>query len=258
MKADKKLFLNKTFYIDIRHKLGALPKCQDLIKSFGGQIEQFLDSSVSYVLTDTPQDMWPPNGKDHLLERAYAMDVKLMSASNLFYWCQDYLQQASSSDDDDENRPKVRTLMYPYIKIEDFNCQYAPSVKELSNWPEINLSAPLQIGRSIFSNTSLLSTPTQTTTQVIQQNQQHQDHGPIKRRHYTYCEICGIKIFDKVEDHIQSQTHRLNTEKTDWKDLDSVIKSLPSFNTLNMRVNDLKPPNGVDDEFVCLHKVIYA
>lgn len=325
----KKFFLNKRFYLHVKSRAES-EKAAECIRVFGGQIDLFLDNSVSYVLTDVPKIEWPPNGIDETLQKARSMNVKLMSLSDLLIWCSQYISSQSSSDEDDELRANINELREPFIKFEDLNCYYAPTVKELVKWPEINLSTSIPLGRSIFSDSSLLSTPNQSTNNIlhnhpnnsaqitqqaaslktnnlminatststanqpppsplanpnqvngvngvgapltahhvikhvasqsninhpISNQQQNVAQRMLKRRNPVYCEICNLRITDKIEDHIKTASHRANIERVNWNEVSSVIKSLPSFTTLNKRrITSITPTNS-EQEFFCLHKV---
>lgn len=317
-----KFFLEKKFYLHItRSSKAQADKSAELIKTFGGQIEQFLDSLVAYVLTDIPKNEWPPNGHDPLLERARKSNVKLMSVNDLTIFSFKYLTSQSSSDDDDEIRANLRQLQPPFIKFEDEHSRYAPSVREFKSWPELHINSSLTIGKSFFSDANSIGTPSQSlnhaqhpncSAQLTQQaistrhntlpmtpsahtalnnnpqqspsnsvapNQSNliltsgvrnclfqagshilrtqPQQGAVRRRHSVYCEICNIKIHDKIEEHVQTSAHRANTDKLDWSDVSQVIDSLPKLSSLNMRrITNLSSPTGIDhQEFFCLHKV---
>lgn len=293
----QKYFLNKRFFLYVRHSdRHSIDKSAELIKLFGGQIEQFLDNEVNYLLTDVPKSEWPPHGDDRLLNGAYERKIKLMSLQDLLVWCSQYVSSQSSSEDDDD-LSNVNELQPPLIKFEDMTCRYAPSVKEFIHWPEITINTSLTVGRSFFSDTNVLGTPNHSVNNIQQQHYQNNSaqltqqaasfknntpnvtsaslanlngfaamtptaknntgQNRVKRRHSVFCEICNIKINDRIEEHIQTQTHKINTDKIDWRDVDSVIESLPSLNTINMRrITNLTPPNGLEhQEFLCLHKV---
>lgn len=254
-----KFFSNKKFFQHVLKANAAnVKKSAELIKLFGGQIEQFLDHEVSYVLTDIPKSDWPPQGRDRMLQTARNCGVKLMSLNDLLAWCSQYISSQSSSDEDDETT-NVRLLQKPYIKFEDVSERFSPSVKEFTQWPELNLHGNLPVGKSIFNNNhSNLSTPNQSANQVTPQPAQIAQAGPrgFKRRN-LFCEICNQKVNERTEDHIQTEQHKLKTEGLDWSEVQSVIESLPSLSTLNMRrLTNLTPPDGVEHhEFLCLHKV---
>lgn len=166
-----KFFLEKKFYLHItRSSKAQADKSAELIKTFGGQIEQFLDSLVSYVLTDIPKNEWPPHGHDPLLERARKSDVKLMSVNDLTIFSFKYLTSQSSSDDDEEIRANLRQLQPPFIKFEDEHGRYAPSIKEFKSWPEVHLSYSLPIGKSFFSDANSTGTPSQSLNQAHHPN----------------------------------------------------------------------------------------
>lgn len=277
----KKFFINKKFFLYTRRAPNiSINKTVDLIKVFGGQIEQFLDHEVNYVLTDIPKSEWPPHGRDNILETARNYNVKLMSLPDLLGWCSRYVYSQSSSDDDDELKGK--NIIPPFIKFEDKNCHYAPTVKELQSWPELNLSGPLPVGKPLFSDIiNGTRTPNQSSNfnrpdnsaQLTQQacartatpnlnassstNPLNPSGAPrVKRRHPIYCEICSQRISDRIEDHMLSQAHKNNTDKLDWSEVSSVIDSLPSLSTLSVRRLAI-PHEEVfkHQEFLCLHKV---
>lgn len=243
---DSKFFLSKKFFFYFRNaKQIYIQKSAELINTFGGQIETFLEQDVSYVLTDVPKREWPPHCKDSTLELALRLNVKLMSIRDLFEWCSKYAtSQFSSDDDDDATRANVKRIKAPFFKFEDANCRFAPSVKEFARWPEVNM-VNLPLGRSIFSDTNILGTP-----------QQQQQYTGFKKRNSPHCEVCNQKILDRIEDHIQTDVHRDNINRIDWTQVKKVVDGLPSFSTLNMKrlTNLTSPPNGFE-EFLCLHKV---
>lgn len=243
----KRFFLNRKFYFHISRN-DNLAKSSDLIKIFGGQIETFLDNEINYVLTDLPKEYWPPNAnqKDDVLEKAHNQSIKIMSVRDLVIWCQRYISSQSSSDEDDDPN-HIRLLQPPYIKHEDSNCHYTPCVREFAQWPEVNLSGNIPLGKSIFSDSTPISTPIHST------NNQQQQHG-VRRRHSIYCEICSTKT-DKIEEHCSTEEHKQNTDKFNWATVVGIIQSLPSLSTLNMRrLTNISVPKG-NEEFLCLHKV---
>lgn len=318
-KDDTKMFLTKKFYLHMRGV--NIAKITELINTFGGQVEQFMDATVSYVLTDKSRKEWPPHTKDTILEQAIRLGIKLMSKDELESWCLDYAISPISSDDDN-TKGNIRCMKQPFLKFEDVHQRFAPSFKEFGRWPDINVTqlGNLPIGRSFFSDTHLFSTPNNSTanqhpnnsaqltqqatnsirtntanisitsahttnfhfnhqnltspphnlnplvapnpannksTMNLQQIQQQQQRG-VKRRHTVYCEVCCLKITDKIEEHIKTESHRINTDKVDWSEVNMVINSLPSLNLLNRkRLSTLTlPPNGIEhEEFLCLHKV---
>lgn len=291
----KKVFLNKRFFQYIVRSTNQINKSAELIRLFGGQIEQFLDNEVTYVLTDIPKDEWPPYGRDSLLESARHHKVKLMSLDDLLIWCQNYLNSQFSSDEEEESKSDVRLLQKPCIKFEDLHGHFAPTTKELLQWPELNLNKSIPVGRPLFSVHS--ATAQSAPTPVKQQHQQplvpaaaapvalpshhhqpitnppnstHNNHinsansnsklssRPLFRRGKPFfCEICNVKVAEDIEEHIANTNHQVNASKIDWTQVSLVIESLPSLSTLNMRrLTNLTPPNGVEhQEFLCLHKV---
>lgn len=137
-------------------------RATELIKIFGGQVDQFIERGLNYILTDLPKSLWPPQGNDPIIVRAVNNGLKIMSFEQMLSWCQQYTANPSSSDEDDESKYKVNELREPFLKSEDFHRQYAPTVREFSKWPEINVSAPIPLGKSIFNDPSSLSTPNQS------------------------------------------------------------------------------------------------
>lgn len=267
---NKKFFIGKRFYLHIvRSTAQTTAKTIELIKLFGGQIETFLDNEVKYVLTDLPKSEWPPHGKDMMLERALSTkNSKLMSLHELRIFCSKYVTSAASSDEDEELRNSIKELRKPFIKIEDGNCQYMPLVKEFTQWPQILPVENIQLGTSIFSNsTSQPGTPTpssQNTPQhqplQLQLLQHQQQPRGVKRRHAILCEICNQRIgpTETIESHTKTEKHRELIDRQNWTEVKSVIQSLPSFGTLNMRrlTNGQKESSGFNhQEFLCLHKV---
>lgn len=229
-----------------------------MIKVFGGQIDEFLECSVSYVLTDVPKNEWPPYGNDDTLKRANSSNVKLMSLSDLIIWCSKYISSQSSSDDDDETKLQINNLQEPFIKFEDANCKHAPITKELKKWPDLNLSP--QLGKPIFwdpSQTTPASTvsTTNTPTTAKQPQLQNQPRG-VKRRNPMYCEICNQKGIENLDEHLQSKHHKINSERLDWSDVHSVIRSVPQLSCLGniSRITTTIRPTE-HHEFLCLHKV---
>ena len=284
---DKKVFLNRRFYLSV--KMWNTEKATKLIKAFGGQIDQFLEKTVTYVLTDVPRKDWPTidslqaqNQKERCdkdLTLARRLDVKIMSFEELINWCSKYISSQSSSDEDDEST-NITHLQEPYIKFEDALCQHAPTVKELVSLPTIHFPADLRVGRSIFADSTLQVTPNQSAHNIqahhivpqspnalrtasrgtsihnINTNVTGNQQPQARRRHCIYCEICNLKIADKLEEHIQSQLHKTNVEKTNWTEVTGVIDSLPNLSTLNMRrLTSLPTKNSENQEFLCLHKV---
>jgi len=168
---EKKFFLDKKFYLYVRRSSAAnIEKSAELIRLFGGQIEQFLDHEVTYVLTDVSKNEWPPNGRDSTLEKAFNHGVKIMSLHDLLLWCSQYLCSQFSSDDDEETRANTNQLRQPFIKFEDMNCHYSPSIKEFIRWPSVNLTTNLPVGKSFFNDSSVVSTPNQSANNTNHPN----------------------------------------------------------------------------------------
>ena len=233
-----------------------------MIKVFGGQIDEFLESSVSYVLTDVPKNEWPPYGNDDTLKRAKNQNIKFMSLSDLINWCSKYISSQSSSDDDDETKIQINDLHEPYLKFEDIHCKFAPIAKELKKWPEVNLSP--QLGKSIFWDPSQ-TTPASTvsTNQIPPQNsnttKQPQAQNPprgVKRRNPVYCEICNQRAIENLDEHLNSKQHKINSDRLDWTDVHSVMASVPKLSCLGNipRITTTIRPTE-HHEFLCLHKV---
>lgn len=269
--ANNKFFLDKKFFIHLRRaNQSNVEKSAELIKLFGGQIEQFLETTISYVLTDIPKSEWPPHGNDNVLVRARQTNVKLMSLNELISWCSKYVNSQSSSDDDDDGSgARIRPLVSPFIKLEDYNCCFSTSVREFASWPTINLNQDIPIGKSIFcDNHPQLGTPNTSVNNVTNHiNQLNNTSAQLtpqamqprgaRRKHSVFCEICNIRLTDKIDDHILTPMHIANTEKLDWTDVNQVIDCLPSLSSLNRhRLSDLSVPKGAEyQEFVCLHKM---
>lgn len=232
-----KFFQGKRVYFHTLKSTGEnINKTADIIKTFGGVIEQFCDHEISYVITDVHKSEWPPHGRDETLQRAAKLGVKLMSLHELIDFCAQYVASQSSSDED-EDSSNVRILQSPYLKFQGARSIYAPTFKEFNKWPEFK---PTPLGVSIFNDLTLPTRPVCNTT---------------CKRKSIYCEICSVRT-DKIDEHVNSEEHKLKTESLDWQQVNSVIESLPSLNTLNKkRISNLTPPNGIEhQEFVCLHK----
>lgn len=323
-----KFFLNKKFFIYLRKSnKNNIDKSAELIKLFGGEVEQFLECGISYVLTDIPKSEWPPDGSDQILMRACQNKIKLMSIRDVYSWCTKYINSQSSSDDDEEQVARVRRLQSPYLKIEDQNCFFSPSVKEFNTWPKLNLQ-DLAHGRPIFcdtiltngttnnslnnsaqitpavslksntayfninhdhrspmgtniiqntgslqmtnNNTKLANLNQHSNNQIVPRGTQppgshqqqtsakdHAAHRGVKRKHGVFCEVCNLRLTDRIEEHILTPAHQANIDKTDWSEVSQVIDCLPSFSTLNKhRLSNLHIPKGVEyQEFLCLHKM---
>lgn len=259
---ETKIFLSKKFFLHFK-KTKHIPKFTELINTFGGQVEQFLEQTVSYVLTDIPKNEWPPQCRDTILEGALKLGVKLMSINDLMLWCRKY---AVSSDDDDEiAKGTIKLIEAPFLKFEDVSGLYAPSYKQFGQWPELNVTQQnqqQQFQQQQFQQQQLQQQQQQQFQQFPQQPQQQQlqkqqqtpqQHRGAKKRHSVYCEICSVKINDEIEDHIKTEAHKINTNKVDWTEVNNVIYSLPGLSTLNMkRLSTLSPMEP--QEFVCLHK----
>uniref|UniRef100_A0A6G1SBU2 Uncharacterized protein n=1 Tax=Aceria tosichella TaxID=561515 RepID=A0A6G1SBU2_9ACAR len=282
----KQVFMNKRFYLHFKCKAN-LAKASDVIKAFGGQIEEFLDkTTVSYLLTDIPSEQWPPNGKDSTLQIGVNHAVKIMSFQNLINYCREYLISQSSSDEDEELKVQTTELRAPFIKFEDTRHKYAPSVRELPEWPEINLDAPLQPGQTIFgfnpahanttptpspkptsavwpSNNIHIKTRQQHTTQMMTPkaspatpNMHANQCRRMLRKNATHCELCGVRVApEKLEEHIDSHEHTSNVENAKWGEVESVIDSLPSLDSLITRKRVQLTNLDEHQEFLCLHKV---
>lgn len=230
----KKVFSDKKFF---QHVLKAnavqIEKSAEFIKLFGGQIEQFLDNEVNYVLTDIPRSEWPPQGRDSILQNASRLGVKLMSLDDLRRWCSKYVSSQSSSDEDDEATDITR-LKTPFIKIEDSNCRYRPIYREFNQWPRLTFNENQQAAKSPINN-----------------------NNNNRRRRSFFCELCNINVSERIEDHIENEQHKLKIEEEKWSPVYKVMDSIPSISTLNMRrLTNLTPPDGQEhQEFICLHKV---
>lgn len=228
----KKVFSDKRFFQHVlKANAAQIEKSAEFIKLFGGQIEQFLDNEVNYVLTDIPKSEWPPQGRDSILLNASRLGVKLMALDDLRRWCSKYVSSQSSSDEDDE-ATDVKRLKEPFIKIEDSEGRYRPIVIEFEQWPELTFHTNQQVAKSPINND--------------------------RRRRSVYCELCDIKFSERIEDHIETEQHKLKIEEEDWTPVYKVLESIPSISTLNMRrlETNLTPPDGQEhQEFICLHKV---
>lgn len=277
-----KSFRDKKFFIYFKRPIANnVGKSSELIKSFGGQIEQFFGNDVNYVLTDILKQDWPPNGSDPTLNKACQFNVKLLSHNDLIAWCTKYINSPSSSDDDNEQIAGVKWLRKPFIKIEDMDGRYAPLVIEFDRWPELN-TENLVVGKSFFTDihqvpstsrgSTTINRPNDNSAQLTQQvlslksntvNLTPMPSTPVpgvrgvKRRHSVYCEICNQKLTDRIEEHIETQAHKDNIDKLDWSEVIEVIESLPGFDTLNRhRLSNLSIPEGIEpQEFLCLHKL---
>lgn len=240
----EKVFKDQKVYLHtVRSSQERVNRTIELIRQFGGQIEQFLDHEVNYVITDVPKEEWPQND---MLQNALKLKVRrLISLGDLLDWCFQYIASQSNSDEDDDPHLKP-----PFLRFEDMRSYFAPTFKEFQFWPEIR-SHQLPLGKSVFSDPSSPHIPSSLPTTPLNIAQRG-----VKRKG-VYCEICNIKINVRIEDHVNTQAHKANTEKMNWAEVSSVIESLPSLSTLNMRrITNLTPPNGVEhQEFLCLHKV---
>lgn len=283
----KQVFMNKRFFLHFKCSANKA-KATEVIKVFGGQIEEFLDkTSTSYLLTDIPTQEWPPNGKDTTLQAGITHALKLMSFQNLINYCREYLLSQSSGDEDEELKVQTTELRAPFIKFEDTRCKYSPSVKELNEWPEINLDAPLMPGQTIFgfnhANATTQPTPsprpssgkvwpatmttpranqppttlmTQSKTVAKQTVTSAQHCRRVLRKNTTYCELCGVKVGpEKLEEHLDSSEHKSNIENAKWVEVESVIDSLPSLDSLITRKRVQLTNLDEHQEFLCLHKV---
>jgi hypothetical protein len=262
----KQVFMNKRFYLHFKSRAN-WSKASEVIRAFSGQIEECLDkTTTSYLLTDIPQEEWPPRGKDPILQRGINHAFKIMSYQNLINYCREYLIASSSSDDDDDLRMLTMNLRTPFIKFEDSRYKYQPTVKELAEWPEINLDEPLGPGQTIFgfnhaNNANINSRTRQNSTHVMtaktlpNSNVPQGPQPPKLRRNAIYCELCGTRVVDKLDEHMESQEHKSNIENARWGDLESVIDSLPSLDSLisskRVQLTSAEEPQ----EFLCLHKV---
>jgi len=253
----KKFFLDKRFYLHMKGR-GNAAKAAETIRVFGGSIDQFLENTLSYVLTDVPKNEWPPNGDDEDLITARKFGVKLMSYQDLVAWCSKYINSQSSSDEDDEVKTTIKELHAPYLKCEDVEFRYQPVFKQLSKWPEVNFNVPNNA--SIFTEPSLLQTQIEKNAQqLVAQPQTTATPGTtaktgVRRKSPIYCDLCGHKLEESLEEHESSEEHQKNLTRFDWSDVESVIKSLPSFSTLNMmRIQKLSGDYS-NQEFLCLHK----
>lgn len=142
------------------------------------------------------------------------------------------------------------------------------SVSTANNQPPLNTINPTNLPNNNNNNNNTAAQNNILVAQVngvknntqLNSNHQHNNHiahRGVRRRHSVYCEICSRKIEDTIENHIQNPKHIANIERVDWNEVNSVIDSLPSLSTLNMRrLTNLTPPNGIEhQEFVCLHKM---
>lgn len=254
----KKFFVDKRFYLHIKGR-GNAKKAAETILVFGGSIDQFLEKTISYVLTDVPKSDWPPNGNDDELITARKFGVKLMSYQDLVDWCSKYISSQSSSDEDDDIKTSIKELHEPYLKFEDNECRFQPVVRQLSKWPEINFNVPNNA--SIFTEPSLVQTQIEKNAQQLVAPQTTPTPGTaartgVRRKSPIYCDLCGHKLTESLEEHEESDHHKSNLKRFDWSDVESVIKSLPSFSSLNMRrIQKLPGDYGNHQEFLCLHKV---
>lgn len=295
----KNIFANKNFYLDIRYSVQLEDSLKRLIKEFEGRVEQFLDKKA-YLVTDVPEENWPndrdADGADPFLTRAKRAGIKLMSANKCLAFCKNFLSSNWSEDDDDENKHNTRDLRPPFLKCEDLESKFKPICKEFNKWPEPNLDGPIRLSKSIFCDDMNILSTTSATNQQHNNQHTHQQHPGAsnhlvhhisatiattatnkmatdqiynklpqakRKRLGPYCELCDRRV-ESLQEHIEKPQHKLNIENCDWKDVHSVIESLPTFETVTrpvsngstvLRLTDLSRANGVQ-QFVPLHDIV--
>lgn len=266
----EKHFPNKKFYVHLREhtQRAQVEKAMDLIRSFGGQIEQFLTKEISFVLTDIPDNA------DPILENAHRLNAKIMSLKQLVKFAHEYAKASGGSDEND-NAIADAERYFNKIGTErpDAIC------RDFRQLPIIRIRKNLQIGQSIFEDPvaptemfptnnvipcnqyiaqppvspSLTATPTPHATPNATPNTSQREQG-VRRRNSPYCEICDIRIVGKIEEHVQTPAHKDNSAKLDWSPLDTIINTLPSLSTLSTMRRLTNYITDEHKEFICLHK----
>lgn len=255
------LFRNNHFYLEFSSK-ARLVKAAELVQTFGGIIEDFLEPAPkTNLLTDIDKSEWDDTNKHKTLQRARAFGIRILSYNWLADFCSRYVNSQSSGDEDDAIKVQSTEPRAPYIKYEDFRQEYRPTFKEFLEWPKVNITDKLACGQSIFSIAQLSTQPPTprptncTNTKQSSTQQMLNVRRPLRR---VTCELCGLKFeqSDKIEEHLESQEHKAKVAETKWDDVISVIDSLPSIDTL-VTPKRAQPDNYEDDResFVCLHKL---
>lgn len=162
-----------------------------------------------------------------VLETGRKLRMKILSYKSILNFCKQYMKIPNEEQPSDETSQikinqttgvKFKTLRAPFIKFEDNEEKYQPSVKELDAWPELDLNTPAgtcPFGNVMFnrSNTRKVSTNTNptggTTTASVTPAASGTAHASVtpalstklrettkpvlaqkKRQRVLFCEIC--------------------------------------------------------------------
>lgn len=159
-------------------------------------------------------------GTSDLLENARLWNVPVWPLAKLLKWLsvlkenghyrpqktQGALTSKSSST---SSSPKVRRLTAPFIKTESFTREYKPLYKELSIWPELNLSNPP--GVSPFADPKQTKARRNPKTSSVHRDDHRERHAKDRNRGTKikdrgYCELCTT-TYTSLRLHLQSDTH---------------------------------------------------
>ncbi|KAK4307987.1 hypothetical protein Pmani_020282 [Petrolisthes manimaculis] len=123
---------------------------------------------------------------------------------------------------------KVQRLREPFIKTEPFSRQYRPLYKELSAWPELNLTNPT--GVSPFADPKQtkpqanLKTSSTVRDDHKEKRTKERNRGAIRAKEGGgYCELCTVN-YTNLRLHLQSDLHLAFVRNdTNYQYLDELI-----------------------------------
>jgi len=175
------------------------------------------------------------NKTKDVLETAVKLNMKILTHRSILDFCKKFIkisvddmntcEQSNEVDNSVNNsKVKVKQLKTPFLKFEDKEERFAPVYKEFEMWPSVCVDANSSIVTT--TNQQTPNVPKNFNTKLIQ---------PItkKRQRVFFCEICS-KEFTNMIEHVQTDQHQdYMKNEENYKELRSVIDSLPNWITLN-------------------------
>ncbi|RWS15858.1 DBF zinc finger protein-like protein [Dinothrombium tinctorium] len=210
-------------------------------------------TAVSSTTTDT-------------LELAYKKGVKIIFFASFLRYCEQFsnLVNGVSNNSNAVALVKAHILNGHYIKVEDEEKKYKPSVKELAKWPEVNFDTsagscpfgtknkPKKVtGTTIEATTNATLAKSLDNVSVPKQNVNEnkvdvvkERTKPVKKAKVTQtCEICSEEFINTFE-HVNTPKHQDFVRNTDnFVELLRVIESLPKY---DLEISDTS--RGIDSD----------
>ncbi|KAK8753724.1 hypothetical protein OTU49_001315 [Cherax quadricarinatus] len=159
-------------------------------------------------------------GTSDVLENARLWNVPVWPLAKLLKWLsvlkendrykpQKTPSSITSKGSSSSSLAKVQRLRTPFIKTESFSRKYKPLFKELTVWPELNLSNPP--GVSPFADLKQTKTRQNLKTSSAhrddfrEKNAKDRNRG-TKVKDSGYCELCSTN-YTNLRHHLQSDSH---------------------------------------------------